>query len=308
MNQNINNELVVKSSPRKRDKEYLHAYYIAHKEVARAKKLERYKANPELYKIEALKRWNKRNKDLPKSREIERAYRLVNSEKLKEYDSRRRNTPEYKAVRSAHYQANKESLSKINKQWREENKDRRKAYLDAYYSRPDVIASVKEKGKRNYIASREAILLANAKWREENKGRRAEYMNAYRTKNKKVIYAKHAEYRRSNPQAKMTAYLRSRVSHAIKKLGGVKSARTEALIGCSFKHLMAHLESLFKPGMTWENYGKWEIDHIKPCAIFDLTAPNQQRACFHFTNVQPLWRDENRSKYCRYDPDMEKPV
>jgi hypothetical protein len=53
----------------------------------------------------------------------------------------------------------------------------------------------------------------------------------------------------------------------------------------------------FRPGMTWENYGPvWHVDHIKPCAKFDLTDPDQQRACFHFSNLQPLFADENLRK------------
>ena len=48
--------------------------------------------------------------------------------------------------------------------------------------------------------------------------------------------------------------------------------------------------------MTWENYGEWEVDHILPCASFDLEQPEAQRQCFHYTNLQPLWKADNRSK------------
>jgi hypothetical protein len=67
------------------------------------------------------------------------------------------------------------------------------------------------------------------------------------------------------------------------------------LIGCSKPELVAHIEAQFQPGMSWENYGRggWEIDHIIPCGAFDLTEPAQQRACFHFTNLRPLWRIDN---------------
>ena len=70
------------------------------------------------------------------------------------------------------------------------------------------------------------------------------------------------------------------------------------LIGCTIEEFWNHLEKHFKPGMTWENYGKagWEMDHIIPCANFDLIVPEQQKQCFHYTNLQPLWVHENMSK------------
>jgi len=59
---------------------------------------------------------------------------------------------------------------------------------------------------------------------------------------------------------------------------------------------MAHLESLFLPGMSWENRHLWHIDHVLPCAAFDLTNPKEQRRCFHYTNLQPLWALDNIKK------------
>lgn len=69
-----------------------------------------------------------------------------------------------------------------------------------------------------------------------------------------------------------------------------------ALIGCSIEDLRAHIESQFQPGMTWENYGKWHVDHIRPCVSFNLLDPMQQQECFHYTNLQPLWAEDNIKK------------
>lgn len=88
--------------------------------------------------------------------------------------------------------------------------------------------------------------------------------------------------------------LRNRINKALK--GVKKSAGTIALLGCSISAFRAHLEKQFRPGMSWDARGLWHIDHIKPCAKFDLKDPSQQRACFHFSNLQPLWAEENLQK------------
>jgi hypothetical protein len=71
-------------------------------------------------------------------------------------------------------------------------------------------------------------------------------------------------------------------------------------VGCTIDELKIHLESLFVEGMTWENYGngtnKWNIDHIIPCLYFDLTDAEEQRKCFHYTNLRPLWGIDNIKK------------
>lgn len=77
--------------------------------------------------------------------------------------------------------------------------------------------------------------------------------------------------------------------------------RSMWLIGCSINELCAHLESLFKPGMSWQNFGEWEVDHIKPCCKFNLLCYEEQAVCFHFSNLQPLWMRENRRKGGRYN-------
>ena len=75
-----------------------------------------------------------------------------------------------------------------------------------------------------------------------------------------------------------------------------KSCKTMELTGCSLEDLTKHLESKFTEGMTWENYGQWHIDHIRPCASFNLEDPEEQKKCFHWTNLQPLWAADNLKK------------
>lgn len=111
---------------------------------------------------------------------------------------------------------------------------------------------------------------------------------------------------KTDVQYKLKKVLRNRAWLAIKSVKTKlnielqKCAKTIELIGCSMVDLKLYIESKFKPGMSWENHGfgdnKWHIDHIIPCAAFDLTQEPEQRKCFHFSNLQPLWQKDNLRK------------
>jgi hypothetical protein len=60
----------------------------------------------------------------------------------------------------------------------------------------------------------------------------------------------------------------------------------------------SHIESLWQPGMTWKNntINGWHIDHIIPCEAFNLFDIEEQKKCFHYTNLQPLWSNINIAK------------
>lgn len=77
-----------------------------------------------------------------------------------------------------------------------------------------------------------------------------------------------------------------------------KSHKMIELLGCTTRDARKHIEQQFRDGMTWDNWGLkgWHIDHILPCSAFDLTNPEDQKECFHYTNLQPLWWWENLSK------------
>lgn len=120
-------------------------------------------------------------------------------------------------------------------------------------------------------------------FRERDKRRNRQQLNAY-----------YRNRRRKDPAFRILHATRSRIRVVLKGL--VKKARTLSLLGCDAVTARKHLEKQFKPGMFWENYGEWEIDHIRPCASFDLTDIEQQKQCFHYTNLQPLWKNENRTK------------
>ena len=161
----------------------------------------------------------------------------------------------------------------------------------------------------------------------KNKEKKIEYQKEYNLKNKEQLqdnYFKNAEYikeqhkkYRRRPETKelrrnystnkyktdinfrLVTLCRNRIWRALK--GEIKSASTMELIGCTPNELRRHMESLFEPLMTRENHGLWHLDHIKPCFKFDLTDPAQQRECFNWSNLQPLWAVDNLRKGYKYE-------
>ena len=144
-------------------------------------------------------------------------------------------------------------------------------------------------------------------YREKNKEKLLKYFEEYRKKpgykKKFNLYMKNYMNNKlkTDPDFKLKMQLRHRIYLALKVKGISKSKRTMKLLGCTVEELWKHLESKFQPGMTKENYGKWHVDHIKPCASFDLTDPKQQFICFHYTNLQPLWAKDNIRKGAKYE-------
>ena len=110
------------------------------------------------------------------------------------------------------------------------------------------------------------------------------------------------ERRRSDPTFRLLHNLRERVRNVLK--GNSKSAATEALLGICADECRKYIEGLFTEGMSWDS--NIHIDHIVPCASFDLSDPEQQRRCFHYTNLQPLWGPDNLEKSAKWTPQAEQ--
>lgn len=186
--------------------------------------------------------------------------------------SRKKHTEEYRLRRRAKRKANLEIHRQKDRENYNKNIDkRRKSSLD-YRNR-----------------NRESCLLRDRKWYKNNVAHRSAYS-----------LRKYHE----DEQAKLKSLIRKRITEAIKSKNTTKSGSSLDLLGCSIVFFKTYLESKFKKDMSWNNHGtyrvggppKWHIDHIRPCASFDLTDPEQQGACFHYTNCQPLWATENLSK------------
>lgn len=158
----------------------------------------------------------------------------------------------------------KEKIRECKKKYAQEHEDQRKGYFILYNQEH------KEEHKKYY---------------QEHREERNERQRKYRKKRKEI-----------DVNFKLAQNLRTRIYRALKR--NSKLGSTMILLGCSIECLKTHLESRFQYGMTWENYGYygWHIDHIEPCDKFDLTKKEEQKRCFHYTNLQPLWAIDNLNK------------
>jgi hypothetical protein len=106
---------------------------------------------------------------------------------------------------------------------------------------------------------------------------------------------------KNEPSRHLAANLRSRLSKALSRKQ--KTVSMNQYLGCTLNELRLYIESKWKPGMTWDNYSinGWHIDHIKPLASFDLTDPEQLKEACCYTNLQPMWAKDNRSKGDYYE-------
>jgi hypothetical protein len=173
----------------------------------------------------------------------------------------------------------------------------RREYKKAYYEK--VLIRREEKriadGVYEKKAERKKQTLENKKSWYEEKGKYLQ--REWRRKNKHKINEYQKRYLSKNTNTLLGIRLRTLI-HVSLKGRGKKSDSTLSLTGCTIQELKAHLESLFQPGMTWENHSRdgWHIDHKIPCAAFDLADPEEQKRCFHYTNLQPLWAMDNIMK------------
>lgn len=208
----------------------------------------------------------------------------------------------------------KECCKKYIKIYRLDHKKEIQEWKKRHYK--EHIDEIKKYTKKHYYENKERINVESKKYyhknkeifREKYRGIRQIYYQKHRCE--KLLYAKnyrklHQEryrelsrlQRQNDMHYKISCNLRSRIRIAIKQQSAIKSAHLQDLLGCSIDFLKFHLESQFSEGMSWANYGKhgWEIHHIKPCALFDLTKEEDQKKCFHWTNTKPLWQKDNSS-------------
>lgn len=217
----------------------------------------------------------------------------------------RENCDELKKRSNKHYHDNKETILAQRQKYKSANREKVLA-KKREWSRLNTV-QIATMSRRYRQENRQIILKKKKQYREQNPGKVAESRRRHAQANKDKLRQFYNERKRrrwaTRPDYVMIERLRARLTNCL--AGVSKSASTIKLLGCTREKLVAHIEAQFVLGMTWGNRSEWHIDHIKPCASFDMLDPEQQRVCFHYTNLQPLWALDNLKKGARLPVDCE---
>ncbi len=222
-------------------------------------------------RLEYMKKWNRKRYADPKIREeIKRRAKL---RAKNQYTTNTSHRAEKLAYQKKYNKENADKIREYQRQYRAENRVRLSALSNEYH-------------KMRYATDPE--------FREKKKAgmRRLYATPAYRTK----ANADRALRKITDPTFRIIEAQRRRIRDALKGIN--KSAKTMELLGCTVAEFRKHIESLWKPRMNWENYGYdgWHCDHRVPVAKFFPMNEENQKKCFSYKNLQPLWRAENQSK------------
>lgn len=198
-------------------------------------------------------------------------YYKEHKEERREYNkiNYQTNANERREHRRKYYQKNKNEIQKQSKKYYQNHKEKSHEYNKIYYQNNKV------KAQKYYQDHKEKAKI----YEQEHKEERQEYRKK-RLKN--------------DPNFKLACYLRTRLYLAVRKNQRKGSAVQD--LGCTILELKVHLENQFKEGMNWKNHGKWHIDHKIPLISFNLLDREELLKAVHYTNLQPLWAEENRIK------------
>ena len=165
------------------------------------------------------------------------------------------------------------------------------------------VACNAEGTKRYHDKNREQKRAKDREYNAANPQRHRDRVRVYRQNNLSAVSAYHKQYQKerrlNDPSFVVVERLRCRLRDALRSQKAY-SPGTMTLLGCTKEEACKHLENQFLAGMTWENLHLWHIDHIRPVASFDDPADPR---CWHYTNLQPLWAEDNRAKSDKWSPD-----
>lgn len=198
-----------------------------------------------------------------------------------------------------------EARRAAKKRWRDQNRERHREICRDWYH-----------------ANKERALATTAAWSQLNPERKREHARRYEAKNpernkqqrgdRKAIWARYVEKNLEKLRASRRAHQARRRSDPVNRIfdtfsrrfrhvmAGTARSSVKAL-GYTSEELRSHIEAQFEPGMSWENYGEWHVDHKRPVSSFKL--PEQMLECWALSNLRPLWAPENLKKHARWEDD-----
>ena len=159
--------------------------------------------------------------------------------------------------------------------------------------------------KKYYKKNREKLLLKAKEWKKNNIEKiREQSKKDYEKKKDNPKYKEYKkgwekERKRKDPQYRLKSNFGTLIWYALKEKGSSKNGYSwEKIVNYTTQELMEHLENQFIEGMTWNNYGKWHVDHIKPISSFNFTSyeDDEFQECWALNNLQPLWAQDNLIK------------
>ena len=190
----------------------------------------------------------------------------------------------------------KEKLKQYQKEYSLKNKEKLQKYRKEYseVNKENIFLAKKKYREEN----KELVAIKKQEYAKQHKDQLTLYRKNYRLTNLEKERKQARERKRLRYQTdtnfKIRHNLRTRIWSALNGLK--KSNKLSVFLGCTLDEFKTYLSTKFTDGMSWENYGQWHIDHIIPCAKFDLSEEVSQRECFHYTNLQPLWAIDNLRK------------
>lgn len=184
---------------------------------------------------------------------------------------------------------------KIRKIYYAENKERQLKKMQEYYcaNKAEIASWIQEYHKRYYEQNKDKIKKAVYTYRAENPEKIKKARNLYQNKR-----------RNDDAKFKLRSVISTAVYKALKRRKSAKNNKLEMLLGYTISDLMSHLERLFAPEMTWENYGSyWHVDHVKPDSWFDYIDSEDEKfkECWALKNLQPLTAKNNYAKGNRFE-------
>lgn len=238
-----------------------------------------------LNKAELKKLYNKeyasKNKEMLKTKRYEAYHANLEQSRLKARNHQIKNKEKIKERRTIHRLKNLEVVREKDRNYKKNNTEKQTQYTQKW----------RKNNTEKYVESYKS-------YNQKNKEKSKQYCIDNKEHRKVIMKNRHKVRLKIDINYRIKCNLSRRFRKMLQDKNLKKGNSMIEFLGCSLIELKTHLESQFTEGMNWDNYGQfgWVVDHIMPCASFDLTKDEDRKKCWHYSNLQPLWWEENLKK------------